>query len=173
MKYVKRLFMLALVCVMLGSIIVIPASAVTSWRIADGFSQFDTVYYNNAYSDYTIVAQRFFQCYSNEYAMILKRAEKNNNKGVDGFFGQCTYDVATSYQGLKGLDPDGWIGPQTWAKIANDLKEETYGDFKELTRNGNIVVGVFMDGSIPSRFIYYDGNGGGGWPFHYYRMEVR
>lgn len=56
---------------------------------------------------------------------------------VDGIFGSGTQEIVTQYQALKGLNPDGVVGPKTWEFL---LKEAyagvTSGDafFKELRK---------------------------------------
>lgn len=37
--------------------------------------------------------------------------------GADGDFGSATYEGAVLFQALMGLEPDGEIGPLTWAKL--------------------------------------------------------
>lgn len=168
MKLVRKTMALVLAVVMMVSIMALPASAASlSYYIKMQFDHFDTVFYNNQYSGYTVALQRFLQCYSTAYAIILKNAEKYNNQGVDGIFGEYTYSALTKYQGIKGLDPDGWAGSLTWKKVANDLSENSYAAYKILSVNGGSVIGAFMrDDGLPNYFIYYDGNGVGGSMFH-------
>lgn len=167
MKLVRKTTVLMLVVIMVMSIMVLPASAASlSHDVNLQFEFFDTVYYNNQYSGYTVALQRFLQCYSQTYANILKNAEKNGNKGVDGWFGEYTYSALTKYQGSHGLDPDGWAGSNTWKKIANSLSEDTYAAYKILSVNNKSVIGAFIDRGLLDYFIYYDGNGNGGQKFH-------
>lgn len=174
MRLLKKTVVLALIVVMMMSILVLPASAASlSYYVRMQFSHFDTVYYNGQYSGYTVALQRFLQCYSQTYANILLNAEKNGNKGVDGWFGEYTYSALTKYQDSKGLDPDGWAGPDTWGKIANGLSEGTYAAYKILSVNNKSVIGVYTDGEYPESFIYYDGNGIGGYKFHDCVFDLR
>lgn len=174
MKQVRKTMVLALVVIMVMSIMVLPASAASlSYYVKMQFNHFQTVYYNNQYSGYTVALQRFLQCYSPTYANILRNANKNGNQGVDGWFGEYTYSALTEYQGAKGLDPDGWAGSDTWNKIANDLSEDTYADYKILSVNNKSVIGVYTDGYLPEYFIYYDGNGSGGSTFHNCVIDLR
>lgn len=41
---------------------------------------------------------------------------------ADGEFGDVTFDVVCDFQSWKQLDPDGVVGPKTWAAIENAMK---------------------------------------------------
>ena len=43
--------------------------------------------------------------------------------GVDGIFGIQTYYTVINYQNNKKLDPDGIVGPLTWASIDKDINK--------------------------------------------------
>ena len=38
--------------------------------------------------------------------------------GIDGIFGANTKNAVITFQRENGLDPDGIIGPLTWARLA-------------------------------------------------------
>ena len=170
----SRKLVTALAALVMTILLAMPVSAAPlSYDIDYQFDYFDTVYYNNAYSGYTVALQRFLQCYSQYYANILKNAEVNGNGGVDGRFGQYTYSALTDFQGNHYLDPDGWAGPNTWGVIATCLREDPYGDYKILSVNGLSVIGAFLNSGIPDYFIYYNGYGNGGSKFHDCVIELR
>ncbi|WP_033325378.1 serine/threonine-protein kinase [Streptomyces yerevanensis] len=49
--------------------------------------------------------------------MLTKRGYSVGNAGVDGQFGQDTLTAVKQFQGDKGLDVDGDVGPNTWAAL--------------------------------------------------------
>jgi peptidoglycan hydrolase-like protein with peptidoglycan-binding domain len=49
--------------------------------------------------------------------MLLKRGYSVGAAGVDGQFGDGTARAVRLFQGDKGLDVDGAVGPRTWAAL--------------------------------------------------------
>lgn len=46
--------------------------------------------------------------------------------GVDGDFGSATENAVIAFQRDNGLNPDGIVGPKTWAALMQPAKEQTY-----------------------------------------------
>ncbi|MEV7883297.1 protein kinase domain-containing protein [Streptomyces sp. NPDC002817] len=49
--------------------------------------------------------------------MLTKRGYSVGDAGVDGRFGNATLAAVKQFQGAKGLEVDGKVGPQTWAAL--------------------------------------------------------
>ncbi|MEU9911860.1 serine/threonine-protein kinase [Streptomyces sp. NPDC051001] len=49
--------------------------------------------------------------------MLTKRGYGVGDAGVDGRFGNATLAAVEQFQGAKGLEVDGRVGPQTWAAL--------------------------------------------------------
>ena len=45
--------------------------------------------------------------------------------GVDGSFGDATFNAVVYYQTQKGITSNGWVGPQTWGKIDDDMSYDS------------------------------------------------
>lgn len=43
--------------------------------------------------------------------------------GVDGQFGDDTLSAVKQFQGAKGLDVDGEVGPNTWATLRSSTED--------------------------------------------------
>ena len=50
-------------------------------------------------------------------ALGYKMQNAGKTYGVDGSFGQATYNAVIAFQKAKGLDVDGIVGTQTWNKL--------------------------------------------------------
>jgi serine/threonine protein kinase len=51
--------------------------------------------------------------------MLTKRGYSIGNAGVDGNFGKATRAAVRQFQGDRGLDVDGIVGPRTWGALRN------------------------------------------------------
>ncbi|MFD3835016.1 protein kinase [Streptomyces sp. NPDC058642] len=49
--------------------------------------------------------------------MLTQRGYSVGDAGVDGRFGNATLSAVKQFQGAKGLEADGKVGPQTWAAL--------------------------------------------------------
>lgn len=126
----KKTIMLALVVIMLMSIMVLPASAVSDpyYSHVAGFEEL----YNGSTANAYI---RAAQCFLYHYSYATKK-EIANAGGIDGGYGNGTENAVIMYQKDKWPNDnneehvknrDGRVGPKTWAKIAGDLYLDDYG----------------------------------------------
>lgn len=49
--------------------------------------------------------------------MLDRRGYNVGGTGVDGKFGKKTESAVKQFQGAKGLEVDGQVGPDTWAAL--------------------------------------------------------
>ena len=111
-KYIKPAISLLLVVVLIASL------SVTAF--ADDL--FDDYVFRGLLSFYTIslgsnngfvkAAQRFLTCYTSSAREAIQLSG-----GIDGNFGNTTKEVVMDFQSHNGLTSDGIVGPNTWAKI--------------------------------------------------------
>lgn len=116
MKLFKKSLIFAFSIMMIISILVIPAAALSGYE--SRFREFRQISVNDvgAHPGYTKALQQFLCIFSPYYKNIIDGAG-----GVDGIFGGKTGEVVGYYQSAKGIDSDGICGPDTWEKIASDL----------------------------------------------------
>lgn len=127
MGYLKRSISIALVIILMMSVTVIPASAVTIqdidwyWHFTDKESGFPELYNGSGESGYIKLVQRFlFVCPNTHYTIYNANS---SYQGIDGGFGNDTEAAVELFQKLVlGEDEaDGYVGPQTWGAIYSFL----------------------------------------------------
>ncbi|MFG2271911.1 protein kinase [Streptomyces chartreusis] len=72
-----------------------------------------TYYSGTELTDYGDKGQRVVQV----QCMLTKRGYSVGSSGVDGEFGSATLAAVKQFQGAKGLEVDGEVGPNTWAAL--------------------------------------------------------
>lgn len=74
-----------------------------------------------------------------EDVRILQRAL---NLVADGKFGEITREAVIAFQKNNGLEPDGIVGKNTWAKLPDpdEIKPTTYPNLKKSKRNINMII---------------------------------
>ncbi|MDH6586762.1 putative Ser/Thr protein kinase [Streptomyces sp. SAI-133] len=72
-----------------------------------------TYYSGTELTDYGDTGQRVVQV----QCMLTKRGYSVGGSGVDGEFGRDTQAAVKQFQGAKGLEVDGQVGPNTWAAL--------------------------------------------------------
>ncbi|MFG1669793.1 protein kinase [Streptomyces sp. Y7] len=72
-----------------------------------------TYYSGTELTDYGDKGQRVVQV----QCMLTKRGYSVGSSGVDGEFGTATQAAVKQFQGAKGLEVDGEVGPNTWAAL--------------------------------------------------------
>ncbi len=65
---------------------------------------------------YVGVIQRYMYLYNNTTHQYIV-----NSGGVDGSFGQGTYNAVVAYQAAKGFTTDGVFGSQSWPELASTI----------------------------------------------------
>ena len=144
MKRSNRILAIILVLSLSVSLFAFSASAANIPHI----SSFPEVFSGCIHYGYTKALQRFLMCLSpSNEARILASG------GIDGIFGQVTYDLAVAYQDSRDLDADGAVGPYTWSQIASDL---VYNGVDSLGQVYMYSVNkVWFKGSKSGRIAYY------------------
>ncbi|MBQ8578189.1 MAG: peptidoglycan-binding protein [Clostridia bacterium] len=70
---------------------------------------------------------RLLQEYLNTIAGVWKELTPFN---VTGYFGNATYNAVVAFQELYGIEPNGVVGPITWAAIASEANDITEGNLR-------------------------------------------
>ena len=111
MKTMKRLLAIFLSVIMVASVMIIPASAVTA---DTPFHYFPRVNGSmaNTYSPAAVAVQRVMMLFNTNYRSRLAAAG-----GTDGLFGEVSVDVAKDFQVDIGVKSDGDIWHDSWDAI--------------------------------------------------------
>lgn len=117
MRTSKHLISLLLVIAITCTLVVIPASALEPEMIAL-FRGFDLTTKQNYQTGYTKLVQRFMQT-TNHSSCI------DDHGGVDGIFGDGTFQAVKLFQRDVGLSANGNVDGNTWAVMANSMQEES------------------------------------------------
>lgn len=75
---------------------------------------------NGTYSTQARVVQRFLLCYKDYTWNLVYRAG-----GVDGYYGQKTYEAVELFQRAEGIGVDGGVGQETWGAMADVMYQTT------------------------------------------------
>lgn len=116
MRTAKRLIGLLLVIAIMCTLVVIPASALYPETIAL-FRTFNLTTRQNHQTGYTKLIQRFMQTTNYSYCI-------DDHGGVDGLFGDGTFQAVKLFQKEVGLSANGNVDGNTWAAMANAMNEE-------------------------------------------------
>ena len=152
----KKVLSLALTLILIVGVLVLPASAATSW--SSEMSNFKPVseYYCKQYPDYLWALQRFLFAYPDTQ-------DEMSGSTHEGVWGSKTRAAVGAYQrDTMGGTPDYIVGPNTWSSIATKL----YADpnvstwigvpFYRLLVSGNAWP-VFMASRSGNSFYYFYG----------------
>lgn len=148
----KRFCSLIVVLALMMSMMALQASAVGS---PSSFAVFQQISINNgnSFPGYTRALQRFLMCYS-EY----NRSTMEDNGGTDGRFGPTTHRLTVSFQNACGLDPDGYVGPDTWTAIDRTMSlviRDSEGSTWS-TPMGKVIFSYGYNGSVTRYLSYLD-----------------
>ena len=131
MRTAKRLIGMILVITIMCVLVVTPASALEP-SLNTLFRKFDLTTRYNYQAGYTKLIQRFMQTTS--YSSCI-----DDHGGVDGIFGDGTFQAVTLFQGNNGLKADGKVGENTWGTMASAMDQER----SYFVRNTNQYIGRY------------------------------
>ena len=75
---------------------------------------------NGTYSTQARVVQRFLICFRDYTAELVL-----DIGGVDGYYGQKTYEAVKLFQRAVGIGVDGGVGQETWGAMADAMYQTT------------------------------------------------
>lgn len=160
MKKVKRVvFLLLILIIVMQAMMLTAFAAGEPWVTKIGkFTAINRNNYHN-YTGYVCAAQRYFLCDPVTSDLIA------DSGGVDGIFGDGLYNATVAFQALHDLDPDGYIGKNTWQAIAGELGVTTVYTQTTLSKGGQHVYLVDTSSS-QYKFRYFTSQTYAGSVFH-------
>ena len=72
-------------------------------------------------------------------SLLISKGYSCGSAGVDGDFGQGTYNAVIAFQKDYGLDVDGIVGPLTWAALNNTINNFNNTSFLQIGSSGETV----------------------------------
>lgn len=152
MKLAKRMLALAMVVMLVMAILVVPASAATSFWTSRfrSFTQTSTYNYQRGYA-YAVQSILLDHDVAGRYI--------SNAGGVDGYFGTGTVNAVKAFQGDELLDDDGIVGPDTWERMALRMGQSNSGSYTYLSMGNNrTAITIIYQNSVYN--YYYHTTGG-------------
>lgn len=153
MKLAKRMLALAVAVMLVMAVLVVPASAATSFWTSRfrSFTQTSTYNYQRGYA----FAVQSILLDHNVAGSYISSAG-----GVDGYFGTGTVNAVKAFQEDESLDNDGIVGPDTWERMALRMKQSGSGSYTYLGMGyARTAITIIYENSVYN--YYYHTTGGG------------
>lgn len=153
MKLAKRMLALAVAVMLVMAVLVVPASAATSFWTSR-FRSFTQTSMYNYQSGYASAVQSILLDHKAAGSYIASSGY------VDGSFGTGTHNAVVAFQRDQKLDDDGIVGPDTWERMALLMGQSGSGSYTYLSMgNGRTAITIIYENSVYN-YYYHDRFGG-------------